>query len=59
MELLFDELGQAVKEAGVGRRKCGDQVLDILRVRCFLDPQVEALSRRLDLSLRFTGDIQS
>lgn len=34
MELLFIELGKAVEEAGVGRRKCGDWVLDTLTVRC-------------------------
>lgn len=57
MELLFNESEKTAEEAGVGRRKCGDWVLDILTVRCLSDPQVEVLNRQLDMSLRFTGEL--
>lgn len=57
MELLFNESEKAAEEAGVGIRKCGDWVLDILTVRCLSNPQVEVLNRWLDMSLRFPGEV--
>lgn len=53
MELLFNDSEKAVEEARVGRRKWGGCVLGTLRLRCPLDPHVEAVSRRLSMSVRF------
>lgn len=55
--MLFNESEKAAEEAGVGIRKCGDWVLDILTVRCLSNPQVEVLNRWLDMSLRFPGEV--